>query len=163
MFQAIQVHVGKSPCGGKSVHPANHDSALVCFQKYWLCMQAFKLESPSWLKYLQIRQLSHHGMEAVCALNDVCVYGKSAAEDLEDRLSQENPAEESQEAVDFMEDGHGIAAPVLPLKAVEQPSSSEPKSEDAVLAGEGSASQVNATDKEPAPDKELEAPQASLS
>jgi hypothetical protein len=58
------------------------------FKLPFMCPQAFKLENPSWLKYLQIRQLSHHGTEAVCALNDVCVYGKSAAEDLEDRLSQ---------------------------------------------------------------------------
>ena len=33
--------------------------------------------------------LSHYGTEAVCALNDVGVYGKSAAEDLEDRLNLE--------------------------------------------------------------------------
>ena len=35
--------------------------------------------------------LSHYGTEAVCALNDVGVYGKSAAEDLEDRLNLEGP------------------------------------------------------------------------
>ena len=82
----------------------------------WRCgyLQAFKLESPSWLKYVQIRQLSHHGMEAVCALNDVCVYGKSAAEDLEDRLSQENPTEDPSETVASDEHASGIPISVPP-------------------------------------------------
>ena len=57
-------------------------------------LQAFKLDRPAWLKYLQLRMLSHYGSEAVCALNDVCVYGKSAAEDLEDRLVLETAIEE---------------------------------------------------------------------
>jgi Sad1 / UNC-like C-terminal len=39
-----------------------------------------------WAKYLQLRVLSHYGVEAVCALNDVRVYGKSAIEDFEDSL-----------------------------------------------------------------------------
>lgn len=66
-------------------------------------MQAFKLRQASWLKYLQIRQLSHHGAEAVCALNDICVYGKSASEDLEDRLAQEAAAEGDPEADEALE------------------------------------------------------------
>lgn len=62
-------------------------------------MQAFKLERPTWIKYLQLHVLSHHGTEAVCALNDVCVFGKSAAEDLEARLNLEPPAEDPTTAV----------------------------------------------------------------
>ena len=54
---------------------------------FWL--QVFRVKPPAWVKYLQLRLLSHHGAEAVCALNDLCVYGKSAAEDLEDRLSSD--------------------------------------------------------------------------
>lgn len=57
--------------------------------------QAFKLERPTWIKYLQLRILNHHGTEAVCALNDVCVFGKSAAEDLEARLNLETPTDAS--------------------------------------------------------------------
>lgn len=49
--------------------------------------QKFQMQQPSWVKYLQLQFLTHYGSEAVCALNDVRVYGKSAAEDLEDRLA----------------------------------------------------------------------------
>lgn len=45
----------------------------------------------------------------MCALNDVCVYGKSAAEDLEDRLAQEAAAEDSQAA------GGGTEKPVVDI------------------------------------------------
>lgn len=72
-----------------------------------ILLQVFKLESPVWLKYLQLRMLSHHGTEAVCALNDLCVYGKSAAEDLEDRLSSDQELEEESKPV-----------PILPIPAV---------------------------------------------
>lgn len=43
---------------------------------------------------MQLRLLTHYGNEPVCALNDVCVYGKSAAEDLEDRLAMEAAADD---------------------------------------------------------------------
>ncbi|KAK9801906.1 hypothetical protein WJX73_001117 [Symbiochloris irregularis] len=33
--------------------------------------QAFRMPSPAWVKYLQLRFISHHGTEAVCALNDI--------------------------------------------------------------------------------------------
>lgn len=56
-------------------------------------MQAFKIPSPAWIKYLQLHLFTHHGGEAVCALNDVLVYGKSAADDLEDQLAMEAPVE----------------------------------------------------------------------
>ena len=52
-------------------------------------MQAFRVTNPSWVKYIQLHFLTHHGSEPVCALNDVRVYGKSAADDLEDRLAME--------------------------------------------------------------------------
>lgn len=51
--------------------------------------QAFPAQQPAWSKYLQLRFLTHYGSEPVCALNDVRVYGKSAVEDLEDRLALE--------------------------------------------------------------------------
>ena len=68
-------------------------------------VQVFRLESPSWLKYLQIHQLSHYGTESVCALNDVTVFGKSAAEDLEDRLSQEASTEAAEQSALLLEEG----------------------------------------------------------
>ncbi len=52
-------------------------------------MQVFPAQQPAWAKYLQLRFLTHYGSEPVCALNDVRVYGKSAVEDLEDRLALE--------------------------------------------------------------------------
>ena len=42
---------------------------------------------PTWCKFLLLRWLNQHGTEPVCALNDLRVFGKSAAEDLEDRLA----------------------------------------------------------------------------
>lgn len=52
-------------------------------------LQTFTVAEPAWLKYLQFHFLTHHGSEPMCALNDVLVFGKSAAEDLEDQLSDE--------------------------------------------------------------------------
>jgi len=43
---------------------------------------------------VQLHLLTHYGSEPVCALNDVGVYGKSAAEDLEDRLAMEAAADD---------------------------------------------------------------------
>ncbi|KAL3139820.1 hypothetical protein ABBQ38_004118 [Trebouxia sp. C0009 RCD-2024] len=51
--------------------------------------QVFTVAEPVWLKYIQFHFISHHGSEPICALNDVLVFGKSAAEDLEDQLSDE--------------------------------------------------------------------------
>ena len=51
--------------------------------------QTFTVAEPVWLKYLQFHLISHHGNEPICALNDVLIFGKSAAEDLEDQLSDE--------------------------------------------------------------------------
>lgn len=50
-------------------------------------LQAFTVPQPVWLKYLQFHFISHYGTEPICALNDILVHGKSAAEDLEDQLS----------------------------------------------------------------------------
>lgn len=123
-------------------------------------LQAFKLESPSWLKYLQIRQLSHHGMEAVCALNDVCVYGKSAAEDLEDRLSQENPTEDPPETVPNDEHASGIP-PALPPKAVEMPGKPELGSGDGAAEGDANAKDMNITDRQSLPPLEAGLPKVN--
>ncbi len=57
-------------------------------------MQAFHIDPSGWAKYMQLRLLTHYGNEPVCALNDVRVYGKSAAEDLEDRLAMEAAADD---------------------------------------------------------------------
>ena len=124
------------------------------FKALFIWLQAFKLESPSWLKYLQIRQLSHHGMEAVCALNDVCVYGKSAAEDLEDRLSQEPPTDDPQEAGAILENEQLTATPVTLPKAGELPDNAETGSEDRSTASAEVAGEANVTEEQFAPDKE---------
>ena len=58
------------------------------------CLQGFHIDPPRWAKYVQLRLLTHYGSEPVCALNDVRVYGKSAAEDLEDRLAMEAAADD---------------------------------------------------------------------
>ena len=58
-------------------------------------LQTFIVAEPAWLKFLQFRFLSHHGSEPMCALNDVLVFGKSAAEDLEDQLSDETLLQDS--------------------------------------------------------------------
>jgi hypothetical protein len=50
--------------------------------------QQFNVERPLWAHYLLIRFLTHHGSEPVCALNAFAVYGKSAAEELEDQLGE---------------------------------------------------------------------------
>ena len=52
------------------------------------------MDPPGWAKYVQLRLRTHYGSEPVCALNDVRVYGKSAAEDLEDRLAMEAAADD---------------------------------------------------------------------
>lgn len=57
---------------------------LLCYD-----LQTFTVSEPVWLKYLQFHFTSHHGSEPICALNDILVFGKSAAEDLEDQLSDE--------------------------------------------------------------------------
>ena len=50
--------------------------------------QDFVVERPLWVHYLLIRFISHYGNEPVCALNGIAVYGKSAAEELEDHLAE---------------------------------------------------------------------------
>lgn len=50
--------------------------------------QQFNVERPIWAHYLLIRFLTHYGSEPVCALNAFAVYGKSAAEELEDQLGE---------------------------------------------------------------------------
>ena len=53
-------------------------------------VQAFRLPGDvPWAKFLQFHFQSHYGSEAVCALNDVRIFGKTASEDLEDSLAAE--------------------------------------------------------------------------
>ncbi len=63
-------------------------------------MQTFTAAEPAWLKYLQFHFITHHGSEPICALNDVLVFGKSAAEDLEDQLSDEALLTEAEDSAD---------------------------------------------------------------
>lgn len=94
-------------------------------------------------------------MEAVCALNDVCVYGKSAAEDLEDRLSQDPLTEETEEAVvNVVETEHPIATPVPLPKAAELPGSVESGQEAEVVEGKEAAGEGDAIEDQPALDHE---------
>ena len=66
-------------------------------------VQRFRIEGPlgegadgdevfdpreQWLRYLLIRFLSHHGGEKVCAINEIGVYGVSAADELEAQLAE---------------------------------------------------------------------------
>ena len=48
--------------------------------------QAFSIAAPAWVKFLQLRFVSHYGNEPVCALNELSIFGKSAVEDLEVRI-----------------------------------------------------------------------------
>ena len=50
--------------------------------------QFFTVERPLWTHYMLIRFLTHYGSEPVCAVNGLSVYGKSAAEELEDQLAE---------------------------------------------------------------------------
>ena len=63
-----------------------------------MCVQSFQVAEPQWVKYVQLRFLSHYGAEPVCALNDVRILGKSAADDLEDRLAMEHAQEHAAQA-----------------------------------------------------------------
>ena len=45
------------------------------------------VEPERWVRYLLIRFLSHHGGESVCAINEIGVFGVSAAEELEAQLA----------------------------------------------------------------------------
>ena len=49
--------------------------------------QTFNIEHPVWVRYLLIRFLTHYGNEPVCAINSFAVFGRSAAEELEEQLA----------------------------------------------------------------------------
>lgn len=51
--------------------------------------QEFHVQHPRWVRYLLVRFLTHHGSESVCAINELGVYGTSAAEELEAQLAQD--------------------------------------------------------------------------
>ena len=100
--------------------------------------QAFRIQQPVWAKYLQLRLVSHHGSEPVCALNDVRVHGKSAVEDLEDRLAAPDADEEEEPvlAPPLQEPDQDGGATTQPPPAEAQP---EPSHEEAAVgAGGGS-------------------------
>jgi len=50
-------------------------------------VEADGVEPDRWVRYLLIRFLSHHGGESVCAINEIGVFGVSAAEELEAQLA----------------------------------------------------------------------------
>lgn len=52
-------------------------------------VQSFGVDSSRWVRYLLIRFLTHHGTENVCAINEIAVYGTSAAEELEAQLAHD--------------------------------------------------------------------------
>lgn len=82
------------------------------------------MEQPAWAKYLQLRFLTHYGNEPVCAVNDVRVYGKSAAEDLEDRLALEAASDSEEEDQEVQQELPAEAEPEE-TPAVEPPSKRE--------------------------------------
>jgi hypothetical protein len=49
-------------------------------------VQTFQIDQPRWARFVMIKFLSHYGVEPVCAINSISVFGKSAAEELEDQL-----------------------------------------------------------------------------
>ena len=51
------------------------------------CSARAQVEVGPWAKYLQLRFLTQYGSEPVCAINDIIVHGRSAAQDLEDQLA----------------------------------------------------------------------------
>lgn len=52
-------------------------------------VQVFAVDSSKWVRYLLVRFLTHHGAENVCAINELAVYGISAAEELEAQLASD--------------------------------------------------------------------------
>ena len=137
-----------------------------------MALQTFTVAEPVWLKYLQFHFISHHGSEPICALNDVLVFGKSAAEDLEDQLSDEAllTADERLQQPDTAVDSHTAAdkqhAPVdlgKLDKARAGTSESEVGADAAVKHGSaaGEASLDNATNRTSVTDVLLLAKDAS--
>lgn len=113
-------------------------------------VQAFHAEQPTWAKYLQLRLLTHYGSEPVCALNDVRVYGKSAVEDLEDRLALEAASDTDEEQEVGQELQEAAGAEIHPAPQLQpRPEPVPAGKEDAVATqrsgsldnGEGAAEQ----------------------
>lgn len=97
-------------------------------------VQTFTVSEPVWLKYLQFHFISHHGNEPICALNDILVFGKSAAEDLEDQLSDE--------ALAFTEDSH----PQQPNTAFDASASADRQQAQADMLGKPERSAAGAAE-----------------
>ncbi|CAL8467008.1 g6544 [Coccomyxa elongata] len=117
--------------------------------------QAFHAEQPIWAKYLQLRLLTHYGSEPVCALNDVRVYGKSAVEDLEDRLALEAASdtdEEQQEVGQELQQQEAAGADIHPAPQLQPQSEPVPAGKEDAVAnqrsgildnGEGAAEELS--------------------
>lgn len=111
-------------------------------------MQSFRMPpAMPWAKYLQLRVLSHYGAEAVCALNDVRVYGKSAIEDFEDSLVKQERGVEGHAAFGHLGTLGGspsLAASSGPLQvpvtAPAQPPAPDSTSRQANATSDGSSS-----------------------
>ena len=82
--------------------------------------QAFAVEQPRWAKYLQLRFLTHYGSEPVCALNDVHIFGKSAVEDLEDRLAASDEPDLAEQLPPVPLEQPALPAAAAPLPAEQQ-------------------------------------------
>ena len=50
--------------------------------------QVFKLERQEWVRYLQLRVLSHHGDEALCTLSQLKVHGMDVIEALNKEMEE---------------------------------------------------------------------------
>lgn len=122
------------------------------------------MEPPGWAKYVQLRLLSHYGSEPVCALNDVRVYGKSAAEDLEDRLAMEAAADDDEAAAAEQQSStEGLEQTqqqegALPQLAIDEPQSrGQPvEDEEKAKAAEQSSGDERERLGESSPDLKLE-------
>ncbi len=84
-----------TPQWTSSSHAAASPGALLRQQRGGLGAgaQTFSVPAPAWVKFLQLRFLTHYGGEPVCALNELSVFGKSAVEDLEVRGGNRAAAE----------------------------------------------------------------------
>ena len=99
------------------------------------------MPTPAWVKYLQLHFISHHGTEAVCALNDIHVFGKSAADDLEDQLAMD-PTFDPTTRPPLPTDP---AAPLPPAPQTEPRPPVEPSGEPVTVGGDASDQLPTAT------------------
>lgn len=97
--------------------PANVDSGWNFIGKFEgkksKGVQAFNVDNSRWVRYLLIRFLTHHGTESVCAINEISVYGTSAAEELEAQLAHDefvfDSMKDANEEISIKEDINGTS------------------------------------------------------